>query len=589
MNLYKKLRINGKKEYNDYHIILRDLNSEDFNKIKDKDPIIILADEPTGNLDSKSSNEIMQLFKKANKDYKQTTVYKLNFICYTYRKHKFVIKEAIKMSIYCCIDLKSFYASVECRERNLDPLTTNLVVADKSRTEKTVCLAVSPSLKSYGIPGRARLFEVIQKVNEINFERRSKAHIYQFTGKSYNNPELLKNPKLELDYIIAKPRMAYYMKYSTQIYNVYLKYVSPKDIYPYSIDEVFIDITRYLKTMKMTPKEMVTTMIQDVYKTTGITATGGIGTNPYLAKIAMDIVAKHVKPNQYGVRIAELNEEIYRRTLWNHRPLTDFWRVGNGYIKKLEKNNLYTMGDIARCSINNEELLYKLFGINAELLIDHAWGYEPCTLKDIKSYKPNSNSLSSGQVLHCPYNYNQTKLIVKEMTDLLVLDLVDKHLMTKQIVLTIGYDICNLDNNNLNYNGEITIDRYGRSVPKHAHGTINLKEYTSSTKEILEASIELYERIINKDLLVRRITIVANNVKSENEILKEKQHEQINLFSNLDDELKKKEHRLKENKLQHAIIDIKKKYGKNSILKAMNFEEAGTTIQRNSQIGGHSE
>ena len=287
--------------------------------------------------------------------------------------------------------------------------------------------------------------------------------------------------------------------------------------------------------------------------------------------------------------IAELNEEIYRRTLWNHRPLTDFWRVGSGYSKKLEKNNLYTMGDIARCSINKEELLYKLFGINAELLIDHAWGYEPCTLKDIKSYKPNSNSLSSGQVLHCPYNYKQTKLIVKEMTDLLVLDLVDKHLMTKQIVLTIGYDISNLDNNNLNYNGEITIDRYGRSVPKHAHGTINLKEYTSSTKEILEASIELYERIINKDLLVRRITIVANNVKSENEILKEKQNEQINLFNNLDDELKKEEHRLKENKLQHAIIDIKKKYGKNSILKAMNFEEAGTTIQRNAQIGGHSE
>ena len=572
-----------------YYIILRYLNSEVFNKIKDKDPIIILADEPTGNLDSKSSNEIMQLFKKANKNYKQTAVYKLNFICYTYIKHKFVIKEAIKMSIYCCIDLKSFYASVECRERNLDPLTTNLVVADKSRTEKTVCLAVSPSLKSYGIPGRARLFEVIQKVNEINFERRSKAHIYQFTGKSYNNPELLKNPKLELDYIIAKPRMAYYMKYSTQIYNIYLKYVSPEDIYPYSIDEVFIDITKYLKTMKMTPKEMVTTMIQDVYKTTGITATGGIGTNPYLAKIAMDIVAKHVKPNQYGVRMAELNEEIYRRTLWNHRPLTDFWRVGSGYSKKLEKNNLYTMGDIARCSINKEELLYKLFGINAELLIDHAWGYEPCTLKDIKSYKPNSNSLSSGQVLHCPYNYKQTKLIVKEMADLLVLDLVDKHLMTKQIVLTIGYDISNLDNNNLNYNGEITIDRYGRSVPKHAHGTINLKEYTSSTKEILEASIELYERIINKDLLVRRIIIVANNVKSENEILKEKQYEQINLFNNLDDELKKEEHRLKENKLQHAIIDIKKKYGKNSILKAMNFEEAGTTIQRNAQIGGHSE
>ena len=415
------------------------------------------------------------------------------------------------MSIYCCIDLKSFYASVECRERNLDPLKTNLVVADKSRTEKTICLAVTPSLKAYGISGRARLFEVIQKVNEINYKRKYKARNHEFTGSSYDQDELKTNPNLKLDYIAAPPRMGLYMKYSTFIYNIYLKYVAPEDIYPYSVDEVFIDITKYLKSANKTPREMVTDMIHDVFNQTGITATGGIGTNMYLAKIAMDIGAKHVKPDKNGVRIAELNEMSYRKLLWNHRPLTDFWRVGKGYSKRLESNNMFTMGDVARCSIKNENLLYKLFGVNAELLIDHAWGYEPCTMKEVKEFKPSTNSISLGQVLHCPYNYEQTKLIVKEMTDLLVLDLVDKHLITNQLVLTIGYDIENLVNSSIKntYDGEITIDRYGRKIPKHAHGTINIEEKTSSTKVIMEKIEELYERIINKNLLARRIYVVA--------------------------------------------------------------------------------
>ncbi len=488
------------------------------------------------------------------------------------------------MSIYCCIDLKSFYASVECRERALDPLKTNLVVADKSRTEKTICLAVTPTLKSYGIPGRARLFEVVQKVKDINYQRKLRAPNHEFTGKSYLAEELRDNPSLELDYIIAPPRMAYYMKYSTSIFNIYLKYVAPQDIYAYSVDEVFCDITKYLKTSKLTPREYVTKMIQDVYNQTGITATGGIGTNMYLAKIAMDIGAKHVKPNANGVRIAELDEMSYRRLLWNHRPLTDFWRVGHGYAKKLEANRMYTMGDIARCSIKNEDLLYRLFGINAELLIDHAWGYEPCTMEQVKKYKPTSNSLSLGQVLHCPYNYEQTKLIVKEMTDLLVLDLVEKRLVTDQLVLTIGYDVDNLTNPKISvkYKGEVTIDRYGRAIPKHAHGTINLKEKTSSTKAILEAINELYERIINKDLLVRRINVVANNVVSE--LLQEDEPKQLSFFI---DDKKEKEEKAKERNLQYAIIDIKKKYGKNAILKGMNLEKDGTTIERNSQIGGH--
>lgn len=373
--------------------------------------------------------------------------------------------------IYVSIDLKSFYASVECNERGLNPITTNLVVADSSRTEKTICLAVSPSLKSYGIPGRARLFEVVQKVKEVNIERKRHAPNQTFTGSSYDNIALKRNSDLELTYLVAPPRMAYYIKYSTKIYNIYLKWFSSDDIYVYSIDEVFIDITHYLKTYKLSARDLVTKVIQDIYENTGITATAGIGTNLYLCKVAMDIVAKHVEPNKNGVRIAGLDELTYRKLLWNHRPLTDFWRVGKGYSNKLEEHRIYTMGDIARTSLNNEDLLYKLFGVNAELLIDHAWGYEPCTIKQIKSYKPSTNSICSGQVLHCPYDYRKTELIVKEMAELLSLDLVEKNLVTDQIVLTIGYDIENLTNSQISnlYKGEITIDRYGRRIPKHAH------------------------------------------------------------------------------------------------------------------------
>ena len=491
--------------------------------------------------------------------------------------------------IYIAIDLKSFYASVECRERELNPLTTNLVVADSSRTEKTICLAVSPSLKSYGIPGRARLFEVVQKVKEINIERRRWAPNNVFTGSSYDDIALKKNKDLELTYIVAPPRMAYYMKYSTNIYNIYLKWFSHEDIYVYSIDEVFIDVTHYLKTYKMKARELATKVVQDVYNETGITATAGIGTNLYLCKIAMDIVSKHTQPNENGVRIAGLDELTYRKLLWSHRPLTDFWRVGKGYTARLEKNGIYTMGDIARTSIKNEELLYKLFGVNAELLIDHAWGYEPVTIEQIKSYKPKTNSISSGQVLHCPYNYEDTKLIVKEMTELLTLDLVSKRLVTNQIVLTIGYDIENLKDFNLKnlYKGEVTTDRYGRKVPKHAHGTINLDHKTSSTKTITKAVMELYERIMDKRLLARRIYVVANNVIDEETVEKEKLYEQIDFFS----DYKKKEEEVKSEKeeknLQRAMINIKNKYGKNAILKGMNLQEAGTTIDRNSQIGGH--
>jgi DNA polymerase V len=494
-----------------------------------------------------------------------------------------------------CIDLKSFYASVECRERGLDPITTNLVVADSSRTEKTVCLAVTPSLKKYGINGRARLFEVIQKVKEINYARREKAPKHVFTGSSYNDIELSKHPELELSYIIAPPRMAYYMKYSTKIYSIYLKYVAPEDIFAYSIDEVFCDITSYLDFYKLSPNELVTKIIQDVYNNTGITATAGIGTNLYLAKIAMDIGAKHVKPNKNGVRIAELDEISYRKMLWSHRPITDFWRVGKGYATKLEAHGIYTMGDVARCSINNEDLLYKLFGVNAELLIDHSWGYEPCTLKQVKEYKPTTNSISSGQVLHCPYDYKKTKLIVKEMTDLLALDLVEKNLVTNQIVLTIGYDVENITNASIGkmYDGEITIDRYGRKIPKHSHGTINLECSTSSTKIIMEAVMKLYDRIINDKLLVRRLNITANNVVQEQNIVKEQPFEQIDLFTNYEELNKKKQQeeqdRKEEKNLQQALIDIKKKYGKNAVLKGMNFIEGGTTIERNGQIGGHKE
>ena len=500
---------------------------------------------------------------------------------------------------YISIDLKSFYASVECRERNRDPLTTNLVVADASRTEKTICLAVSPSLKSYGISGRARLFEVVQKVNEANNARRYSAPNKMLTGESDDITEINANPSLAIDYIIAPPRMAYYMEYSTRIYSVYLKYIAPEDIFPYSIDEVFIDVTDYLKTYNMTARELAMTMIRDVLETTGITATAGIGTNMYLCKIAMDIVAKHIEPDKDGVRIAELDEMTYRKSLWTHRPITDFWRVGRGYAKKLEQYGLYTMGDIARCSIGkpndlyNEELLYKLFGVNAELLIDHAWGYEPCTMELVKAYKPETKSINSGQVLHCPYDFDKARLIVKEMTDLMVLDLVDKGLVTDQIVLTVGYDVENLTNpkRRNRYNGVVTTDRYGRKVPKHAHGTANLERQTSSTILITEAVLDLYDRIVDKNLLIRRINLSANKLTDENVANKAAEYEQLDLFTDYTTkaihDAKEAEVFGREKRMQKAIITIKKRFGKNAILKGMNLEEGATAKDRNEQIGGH--
>lgn len=504
-----------------------------------------------------------------------------------------------KCKTYIAIDLKSFYASVECRERSRDPLTTNLVVADPSRTEKTICLAVSPSLKKYGLSGRARLFEVIQKVNAANNIRKLKAPNHVFSGSSDDSTELQKNPSLKIDYIIAPPRMARYMEYSTKIYNIYLKYIAPEDIHIYSIDEVFIDVTHYLSTYNMTARTLAMTMIQDILDTTGITATAGIGTNMYLCKIAMDIVAKHIEPDKNSVRIAELDEMSYRRLLWNHKPLTDFWRVGRGYSKKLEKIGLYTMGDIARCSIGkstdyyNEELLYKLFGINAELLIDHAWGYEPCTMEDVKAYKPETNSISSGQVLHCPYEFDKARLVVKEMIDLMALDLVDKGLVTNQIVLTIGYDIENMTDKNRSqsYKGTVTTNYYGKKVPKPAHGTTNLPKQTSSTTLITNAVMELYDKIVNKKLLIRRINIVANKLVDEHSVKNANKYEQLDLFT--DYEILKKQ-REKENaeserekRMQNTILDIKKKFGKNAILKGMNLQEGATAKDRNNQIGGH--
>lgn len=492
--------------------------------------------------------------------------------------------------IYMCIDLKTFYASVECVERGLNPLKTNLVVADKSRTEKTICLAVSPALKQYGIGGRARLFEVLSKVKEINKVRRKDNGYKKFTGKSVNDDILKKDKTKELDLIIAPPRMAHYIDYSANIYNIYLKYIAKEDIFVYSIDEVFMDLTNYLKYYKLSPKELITKIIKDVYDTTGITATGGIGTNLFLAKVAMDVVAKHTEANKFGVRIAELNEMSYRKMIWNHLPITDIWRVGKGISKRLEEYGMYTMGDVARCSINNEDLLYKLFGVNAELLIDHAWGYEPCTIESIKNYKPLAKSISSGQVLQCPYDYNKTKLIVREMADLLALDLVSKKLVTEQLVLTIGYDI---DNITEDYNGEITIDHYGRAIPKSAHGTINLDYKTSSSKIIIEAMIKLYERIINPKLLVRRVNMCATKLASEEDEKCKVRYRQLDLFSNLEEKDNKldynREALKEENNLQNVMLKIKEKYGKNAILKGMDLEDGATTMDRNRQIGGHHE
>lgn len=499
---------------------------------------------------------------------------------------------------YIAIDLKSFYASVECVERGLDPLTTNLVVADESRTEKTICLAVSPSLKAYGIPGRARLFEVVQRVREVNIERKNRIRGREFAGVSFRAEELSAHPEAELGYIVAKPRMALYMEYSTRIYEIYLKYIAPEDIHVYSVDEVMMDVTGYLKIYGMTPRELAKTMIRDVLNETGITATAGIGTNLYLCKVAMDIGAKHVQADRDGVRIAELDEMSYREKLWNHRPLTDFWRVGGGYARKLEENGMFTMGDVARCSVDDnafqgEELLYRLFGVNAELLIDHAWGWEPCTMDEIKAYRPSTNSLSSGQVLHCPYPYDKARLIVKEMTDLLVLDLVDKGLATDQMVLTIGYDVENLSDpkRRNGYRGEVTTDRYGRKIPKHAHGTANLPGRTSSTKIILDAVMELYDRIVDRNLTVRRVTVAATKLVEEDLTTRQEHYEQMDLFTDYAAQEQQRQEeaaeRQKEKKVQKAILDIQKKYGKNALVKGMNLQEGATTMERNAQIGGH--
>ena len=539
---------------------------------------------------------------------------------------------------YISIDLKSFYASVECMERGLDPLNTNLVVADASRTQKTICLAVSPSLKAYGIPGRARLFEVEQKVKEANARRQTRAPKNILDGKSVFATELNENPCLAIDYIAAKPRMALYMSKSTQIYDVYIRYIAPVDIYAYSVDEVFIDASGYLKTYGLNAHDFARLLVREVFKETGITATAGIGPNLYLCKIAMDIGAKHTEADADGVRIAELDEYSYRRLLWDHRPITDFWRVGRGYAKKLAKKSIFTMGDIARCSLGtssdyyNEDLLYKMFGVNAELLIDHAWGYEPCTLAEVKSYRPQRKSLVSGQVLQNAYTYEKTRIVVREMMELLALDLVDKGLLTNQIVLTVGYDIENLSDPERRkaYKGEITVDGYGREVPKHAHGTGNLPFSTASTKLTTDCVLEVFDRVVDESLLTRRISITANNLVLESEYKRESEGvraepEQLSMFdmlaggddSQATERVSSKEATAyseqdkpnstmvaesisgsagndndedtleKEKQVQEAMLKIKKRFGKNAILKGTNLQEGATAKERNAQIGGH--
>ena len=486
-------------------------------------------------------------------------------------------------------------------ERGLDPLTTNLVVADLSRTEKTICLAVTPSLKAYGISGWARLFEVVERVKQVNADRLRKAPGHAFTGSSSNDPELKSHPELALDYLVAPPRMKLYMDYSARVFEVYLKYIAPEDIHPYSIDEVFMDVTNYLSTYGLSPRGIAERMIQDVLKTTGITATAGIGSNLYLCKVAMDIVAKHIKPDQNGVRIAQLNEHTYRQLLWDHRPLTDFWRVGRGYARKLEAHGLHTMGDIVRCSVGkptdyyNEKLLYQLFGVNAELLIDHAWGWEPCTIADIKAYKPEFNSIGSGQVLQEPYSFAKARLVVCEMADQLSLDLVDKGLVTKQLTLTVGYDRENLQDpeRRKRYHGAVTRDPYGREIPKHAHGTVNLEMSTASAKALIDAASSLFDRIVNQGLLIRRLNLTAVRVLPIGSVEDAHSYEQLDLFSNFGPAAEARRRQdaalARERKIQAAMLDIKKKYGKNAILKGMNLEDGATARERNRQVGGHHE
>lgn len=499
----------------------------------------------------------------------------------------------MKERIYIAFDLKSFYASVECRERGLDPMDTNLVVADEIRTDKTICLAVTPPLKSCGISGRGRLFEVKQRVIEVNSERRYRAPQHKLSGSSYLFSELQANPSLAIDFIIAPPRMACYMEYSTRIYTIYMKYAAPEDIVVYSIDEVFIDVTDYLDAFQLSPHMLAMKIIQDILSETGITATAGIGTNLFLCKVAMDIVAKHIPPDKNGVRIAELNEMSYRQMLWSHQPLTDFWRVGHGYARKLKEHGMFTMGDVALCSVAHEELLYTLFGKNAELLIDHAWGWEPCTIKDIKAYRPTSQSLGSSQVLPCPYSVEKARLVLREMVDQLVLDLADKKLITDQLVLTVGYDIENLavPERCSNYQGPVVLDSYGRQIPRHAHGTASLSCHTASSKELIRAASDLFDRIVNPILLIRRLSITANHTVPERSVSTPILYEQMNLFTDyaaLEKRRKKKQAELeRDKKLQQAILTIKKKYGRNAILRGMSLEEGATARERNKQIGGH--
>lgn len=495
---------------------------------------------------------------------------------------------------YIAIDLKSFFASVECVERGLDPLTTNLVVADASRTEKTICLAVTPSLKAYGIGGRARLFEVVQRVRAVNRQRWHRSYAHCLSGKSCNARELEQHSDWEVDYIVAPPRMAYYIEYSRRIYEIYLKYIAPEDIHVYSIDEVFIDVTSYLQTYRMTAHELAMTMIRDVLKQTGITATAGIGTNLYLCKIAMDIVAKHLPADKDGVRIAELDEMEYRRRLWDYKPLTKFWRVGKGIAERLAPYGIDTMGKIARCSLENEDLLYRLFGVNAELLIDHAWGWEPCTMEAVKAYRPETNSFSTGQVLQCAYDFRKARVVVREMADAAALDLVSKRMVTDQLVLTVGYDIECLTDPAIRsrYNGPVTKDAYGRETPKAAQGTVNLKKQTSSSLLIMEAVEQLFDRIVQPELLIRRLNLSINRVvdESKKKVLKP-EPVQLDLFADQEaEEAKRQEESAKlekERRIQETLLNIKRKYGKNAILKGLNFEDGATAVERNKQIGGH--
>lgn len=492
---------------------------------------------------------------------------------------------------YIAIDLKSYYASVECMERGLDPMQTNLVVADPSRTEKTICLAVSPALKAYGIPGRARLFEVVERVRQVNAERQRRAPDGRLTGRSADDLALKADASLAVDYLVAPPRMAKYIEVSMQIYGIYLKYVSPEDIHTYSIDEVLMDVTGYLETYRTTARELARAMILDVLHTTGITATAGIGSNLYLCKVAMDMMAKRVPPDENGVRIAQLDERSYRALLWEHRPLTDFWRVGRGYAKKLEEHGLYTMGDVARCSIGkpneyyNEGLLYKLFGVNAELLIDHAWGWEPCTLQDIRTYEPRSSSLGSGQVLQQPCTAEKARLLVWEMAELLALDLTKKHRVTDQLVMTLGYDRCNLEDpeRRRSYRGKVTADHYGRPVPVHAHGSRNLPGgYTASGQVIRQETLALFDRIADPHLLIRKISLNAEHVRNP---------ESLPVLGGETDLFVREPGpvyvRGREDQLQETILSIQSRYGKNALLRGSNLLQGAMTRERNGQVGGH--